>query len=129
MSTLQDEDRRQHSRYPAQHLKVMARSLRTNGNWEFGVISSVDFNRYGIALETHFNFPIGDILALVIKTDDATLAEVNGLICNRTITATGYRFGVRFEHEGCENEEASDAVINISEEILMIEKQAAGVMH
>lgn len=124
-----DDDRRQHSRYPAEHLKVMARSLRNSGDWEFGSISSVDFNRYGIALETRYNFAVGDILALVIKTDDATLAEVNGLICNRTITSSGYRFGIRFEHEGCEDEEATDAVINIREEILMIEKQAAGVMH
>lgn len=126
--TLED-DRRQHSRYPADHLKVMVRSLRNNGDWEYGLISSVDFNRYGIGLETEHNFAVGDILAMVIKTDDATIAEVNGLVCNRTIMPYGYRFGVRFEHAGCEAEEAPDAVINISDEILMIEKQAAGVTH
>ena len=124
-----DTERRQHSRYPADHLKVMVRSLRNQGDWEFGLISSVDFNRWGIGLETEHNFVVGDILELVIKTDDDTIAEVNGLVCNRTVTSYGYRFGVRFEHEGCEEEEADDAVINISEEILMIEKQAAGVTH
>ena len=123
------EDRRQASRYPADHLKVMARSLRENGDWEYALISSVDFNRYGIGLETEHNFAIGDILALIIKTDDDTIAEVNGLVCNRTVTHYGYRFGIRFEHEGCENEQAGDAVINIREEILMIEKQAAGIVH
>lgn len=129
MSPDLDKDRRQHSRYPADHLKVMVRSLRDNGDWEFGLISTVDFNRYGIGLETEHNFAVGDILAMVIKTDDATIAEVNGLVCNRTVLPYGYRFGVRFEHEDYEDEEAPDAVINIREEILMIEKQAAGVTH
>ncbi len=124
-----DDDRRQHSRYPADHLKVMVRSLRNDGDWEFGYVSAVDFNRFGIALETGHNFAVGDILALVIKTDDATIAEVNGLVCNRDAIPGGYRFGIRFEHEGCLEEEAPDAVVNISEEILMLEKQAAGVTH
>lgn len=123
------EERRQHSRYPADHLKVMARSLRNKGEWEYALISSVDFNRYGIGLETEFNFAIGDILEMVIKTDDDTIAEINGLVCNRTVTSYGYRFGVRFEHDGCEEEEVGDAVINIREEILMIEKQTAGITH
>lgn len=124
-----DSERRQHGRFPAYHLKVMVRSLRNNGDWEYGLISSVDFNRYGIGLETEHNFAVGDILEMVIKTDDDTIAEVNGLVCNRTVMSYGYRFGVRFEHTGCELEEAPDAVINISDEILMIEKQAAGVTH
>ncbi len=123
-------ERRIHSRFPANHLKVLVKSLRTPGaDWGLGEISSVDFNRYGIAIETAENFAIGDILALAIRTDDGTLAEINGLICNRAVIERGYRFGVRFEHEGSEDEDSPDAVINISEEILMIEKQAAGVTH
>ena len=124
------QERRHHSRYPGEQLRVLVKSARDQDpNWEMGYISSVDFNRYGIALETSHNFIVGDILSLVIRTDDATLAEVNGLICNRAVTEQGYRFGIRFEHEGCSDEESPEAVINISEEILMIEKQAAGVTH
>lgn len=123
-------ERRYHSRYPAQHLRVLAKSLRDeNSSWETGAISSVDFNRYGICLETQCNFAIGDILTLIIRTDDSTIAEVNGLICNRTHISEGYRFGIRFEHDGCETEESPEAVINISEEILMIERQAAKHIH
>ena len=123
-------ERRQHSRYPANHLRVMVKSLRNqNSEWGMGLISTVDFNRFGIGLETAENFAIGDILALIIRTDDSVLAEVNGLVCNRTQTEQGFRFGVRFEHEGCENEESPEAVINISEEILMIERHAAGRVH
>ena len=122
-------ERRNYSRFPAQHLKVLVKSLRNQGDWEMGSISSVDFNRYGIALESSQNFVVGDILAMVIRTDDATIAEVNGLVCNRSQTDAGYRFGIRFEHEGCEDEESPEAVINISEEILMIERQAASIVH
>ena len=122
-------ERRSHSRYPASHIKVLIKSLRNDSDWEKGHISTVDFNRYGIGLETTHNFAIGDILSLLIRTDDSTLAEVNGLVCNRSQTLTGYRFGVRFEHEGCEEEESPDAVINISEEILMIEREAVSALH
>lgn len=125
-----DSDRRLHHRYPANHLKVLIKSLRNSeGEWEAGLISSVDFNRYGIGLETQHNFVIGDILSLIIRTDDSTLAEINGLVCNRTQTANGYRFGVRFEHENSHLEQANDAVINIREEIMMIERQAAAFIH
>ncbi|WP_159931035.1 PilZ domain-containing protein [Oceanicoccus sp. KOV_DT_Chl] len=123
-------ERRHHTRYPANHLKVLIKSLRNrDSEWEMGYISTVDFNRFGIGIESTHNFAIGDILSLIIRTDDSTLAEVNGLICNRTITDSGFRFGVRFEHEGCEDEEAADAVFNISQEILMIERQAATAIH
>ena len=123
-------ERRQHNRYPANHLKVMVKSLRNqDSEWGMGLISTVDFNRFGIGLETTENYAIGDILSLVIRTDDSMLAEVNGLVCNRTQLEQGFRFGVRFEHDGCTDEESPEAVINISEEILMIERQAAGVTH
>ncbi len=122
-------ERRHHSRYPASHIKVLIKSLRNDSEWEKGHISTVDFNRFGIGLETTHNFAIGDILSLLIRTDDSALAEVNGLVCNRTQTLTGYRFGVRFEHEGSAEEESPDAVINISEEILMIERHAVAAVH
>jgi hypothetical protein len=123
-------ERRQYTRYPTNHLRVLVKSLRGEGSdWQPALISSVDFNRFGIGLETEYNFTIGDILSLVIRTDDSTIAEVNGLVCNRTETEQGYRFGVRFEHDGSDKENASDAVINISEEILMIERQAAAFIH
>ena len=122
-------ERRSHPRYPASKIKVLIKSLRNDGDWEQGTISTVDFNRFGIGLETDHNFAIGDILSLLISTDDATIAEVNGLVCNRSHTPSGYRFGVRFEHTDCQQELSPDAVVNISEEILMIEREAASITH
>lgn len=130
MDTLSELERRQHSRYPASQIKVLIKSLRSPGTgWAAGLISTVDFNRFGIGLDTEQNYAVGDILKMIIRTDDATLAEVNGLVCNRSQTALGYRLGVRFEHDDDEADEGSEAMINISEEILMIEQQAAGMMH
>ncbi|MFA7553832.1 MAG: PilZ domain-containing protein [Spongiibacteraceae bacterium] len=123
-------ERRSHPRLPANHLRVLVKSLRSqNGHWKPAFISSVDFNRYGIGLETDHNFAIGDILSMIIRTDDATIAEINGLICNRTTIANGFRFGVRFQHQSSHEEESTEAVINISAEILMLEQQAANHIH
>jgi PilZ domain len=124
------DERRNYSRYPASQLKVAVKSLRQpQTGWEDALITAVDFNRHGIALETGHNFTIGDILLLFITTDDDTLAKVNGLVCNRTLTERGFRFGIRFEHQGHEDEQSPEAMINISEEILLIEKEAARQVH
>ena len=104
-------ERRSHPRYPASNIKVLIKSLRNNGDWEQGTISTVDFNRFGIGLETDQNFAIGDILSLLICTDDSAIAEVNGLVCNRSHTPSGYRFGVRFEHQDCQHEASPEAVL------------------
>jgi hypothetical protein len=128
--TTTTEDRRLYDRFPAQHLRVLARSMRAeNSNWEAGSISSVDFNRYGICLETRCNFAVGDILSMIIRTDDSTIAEINGVICNRSNSEQGFRFGVRFEHSNDQSEPLVEGEINISEEILMIERQAASQIH
>ena len=124
------KERRSHTRYPASSIQVMVKSIRDeDAQWIAAQIGAVDFNRYGISLETSYNFFIGDILAMVIRTDDSTVAEVYGLVCNRRNLDHGYRFGIRFEHQGAEQEASDDAIINISQEILMIERAAAGVMH
>ena len=124
------DERRIYNRFPAGHIKVSVKSLRSQqSDWMDATVSAVDFNRHAIALETGHNFAVGDILQLFITTDDDTLAKVNGLVCNRTITDSGFRFGVRFEHQDFASEESPEAVINISAEVLLIEKEAAGLVH
>ncbi len=124
------EDRRIYNRYPAGQLKVAVKSLREpQATWEDAAVTAVDFNRHGVSLTTEHNFTVGDIVLLFITTDDDTLAKVNGLICNRAVTEHGYRFGIRFEHQGYEDETSPEAMINISEEVLLIEKQAARFVH
>lgn len=124
------DERRLYGRFPASQLKVAVKSLREkNPAWEDAYVSAVDFNRHGIALETSHNFAIGDIVLLFITTDDDTLAKVNGLVCNRSVTDNGFRFGIRFEHNAHQGQPAPESAINISEEVLLIEKQTAQFVH
>lgn len=118
------QDRREHTRYAAHHLAVFVRALREEGeNWVPAEISSVDFNRYGIALETQQNFATGELLAMVIRNDDYSMAEVIGVICNRSNTEHGYRFGIRFEYDDSDNGR------KIADDLLMLEKEAATQVH
>lgn len=118
------EDRREHTRYSAHHLAVFVRSLREEGeNWIPGEIIAVDFNRYGMALETIHNFNTGDLLAMVIRNDDYSMAEVVGIICNRTPTERGFRFGIRFDFDDSEQGK------QIADELLMLEKKTAESIH
>jgi hypothetical protein len=115
-------ERRIHTRYNAHHIKVLIKPFEGGADdWELGEISSVDFNRYGIGLETSKNFSVGDIVMLVIRTDDACISEVPGIVCNRSQCDDGYRFGIRFEYEESGKEQT------LSEELLMLEQRSATV--
>ena len=118
------KERREHTRYSAHHLAVFVRSMREKEeHWIPGEISSVDFNRFGIALETRHSFATGDLLAMVIRNDDYSMAEVIGVVCNRTSSEQGYRFGIRFEYDD------TDAGRKIADDLLMLEKNAASQIH
>ena len=117
-------ERRAHTRYAAHHLAVFVRSMREKKEqWVPGEITSIDFNRYGMALETTHCFATGDLLAMVIRNDDYSMAEVVGVICNRTQSERGYRFGVRFDFDDSEQGR------KIADDLLMLEKEAATHIH
>lgn len=91
-------DRRHHTRYPAHHLDVLARpNDHDSGPWALGEVVAVDFNRYGIALETSQFFSTGDVLSLVICTDDSATSKVTAVVCNRTPQGDHYRYGLQFD--------------------------------
>lgn len=119
-------ERREHTRYSAHHLDVLIKSRRREtGLWETGAVVSADFNRFGIGIETEHCFAMGDILSLIIRTDDATITEVSGIVCNRVPCDGGYRFGVRFIDTDQDTQESA----NLSQELYEIELQAAQKVH
>ena len=115
---METQNRRSHARYPGEQLRVLVRSLNTeNQDWVKGLISSVDFNRFGIGLETRHCFAIGEQVSMVIRTDDSGLSEINGVVCNRHKSELGFRCGIRFE------------LSDNNEELQAIEEQAAATIH
>lgn len=76
-------ERRTHSRYPASNIKVLIKSLRNDSDWGKGYISTVDFNRFGIRLETTRNFAISDILSLLIRTPSPRLMAWSATVAKR----------------------------------------------
>ncbi len=120
----EQDDRREHTRYSTNHIKVLVKPAGPGGaDWELGEIPSVDFSRNGIALETDCPFAVGDLLQMIIRTDDASITEVAGVICNRVQCPSGYRFGVRFEYDD------SKQGHTIADELLLLEREAAEHVH
>lgn len=116
----ENRERREHTRYSAHHLRVLIKPYGAGpDDWGKGEISSVDFNRYGIGVETTHHFSVGDIVMMIIRTDDASISEIPGIICNRSYSNDGFRFGIRFEHDKSEQGNA------LSEQLMLIEKQSA----
>jgi len=123
-------ERRSQNRYPVNHLSVTIKSLQHHHHeWDNRSVNAIDFNRYGIALETEQNLAIGDTLTMRIGTDDVSVAEINGLVCNRTQLGHGFRFGIRFEYDCNENVEGAGVRLDIGDEILCIERQAKALDH
>jgi len=99
-STQLPRERRQHSRYPAHNLDVLIKAVDSEElPWELAELVSVDFNRFGIAVESLHSFNVGDHLSLVICTDDGMTSKVQAVICNRCLCQTGFRYGVFFDYE------------------------------
>lgn len=123
----ESEERRQQQRFPAHHLKVLVRPLISDldamEGWETGIVDSLDFNRFGIALQTSHCYAIGEILSIVIQTDDNLTIEVNGMVSNRSPCELGYRLGIQF-NDGIPHDETS-----MAEELVMLEQRAATHIH
>ena len=112
-------DRRHHTRYPAHHLDVLARpNDQDSGPWALGEVVAVDFNRYGIALESSQFFSTGDMLSLVICTDDSATSKVTAMVCNRTPQGPIYRYGLQFKSD--DNPETTTQ--SIAQRLLSIEQ-------
>ena len=119
-------ERREHTRYSAHHLDVLIKSRHLEtGLWETGAVVSADFNRFGIGIETEHCFAMGDVLSLIIRTDDSTITEVSGIVCNRIPCEQGYRFGIRF----IDATEDSDTAVTVARELYELEQQAAVKLH
>lgn len=119
-------DRREHTRYAAHHLDVLIKSRRfESGLWESGAVISADFNRFGIGIECEHCFAMGDLLSMIIRTDDSTVTEISGIICHRVPCENGYRFGIRF----IEETENSEEWLSVSKELLEIEQNIVQKLH
>lgn len=91
------EERRQHPRYPAPAMELMARPLEEASNeWLTGKLRAVDFNRFGMSLETDFPLLAGDQINLVLSGEDERRAEIRAEVRNRQRLLNGYRYGVSF---------------------------------
>lgn len=103
-----NRDRRQHNRYPANNLDVLLKSAGGDElNWELAELVSVDFNQFGIAVESLHNFNVGDVLSLVICTDDGVTSKVTAIVCNRSICRNGNRYGLFFDYENTQEHDSA----------------------
>ncbi len=114
-------ERRQHTRYPAHHLDVLAKSQNSaEGGWAMAELISVDFNQHGIAVKSTHYFSMGERLSLVICTDDGTTTKAVGVICNRSHVQSGYRYGLHFDYQENDNEAGLRASMHEVEQALKV---------
>lgn len=91
-------DRRTHARYLAPSFSLVLKSTPSHANHknEDIVLSTLDFNRFGMAIESQHHFKIGDELSLVITDSTNRSVEVSCFVCNRAKLNQGYRSGLHF---------------------------------
>ena len=116
-------ERRNQHRYKAEKLKVFVRSILAT-EWEKGLISTVDFNRHGIALDMQKSFAIGDTLTILIFIDDTSTTSIKGLVCNRAKTSQGFRLGIGFVHDEFES---NDNSLSTDHELVVLEERIAAL--
>ena len=111
------EEKRKYHRYSVGHLRVKVGSISgLSDELTPRYLQSVDFNRYGIALQTRKNYSVGEVLTISLCNEQESFAEVKGLVCNRIPTDDGYRIGIRFEPEN--DQAACEAMLLLEREII-----------
>mgnify|MGYP000143706003 FL=1 len=93
-----NSERRTHQRYLAPGLSILLKSIQSKVDIlnEEVLLSTIDFNRFGMAIKSLHNFKIGDELKLVLTDACEQSVEVSCFVSNRAKSETGYRCGLHF---------------------------------
>ena len=112
-------DRRTHERYSAPSLSLLLKSPRaiTHLNDEKIELSTIDFNRFGMAIESQHNFKIGDELLLVISDGTKHSVEVACFVCNRAKVDNNYRCGLHFMDQSATNAQTQASLISLEAQL------------
>lgn len=114
-----NSERRNHHRFSAPGLSILLKSLRSKvENTNSVQLFSLDFNRFGMAVQSQHNFKIGDEMRVVISDGLNKAVEVACFVCNRAKLEEGYRCGLHFM---AKNEECS-----VTRESLIAVEQGLG---
>ena len=90
---IQNSERRTQKRYSASSFSISLKPVNFQENIR---PSTVDFNRFGMAIQSQQSLKIGDRLEIVISDEFNRSVEVISFVCNRAKTTTGYRCGLHF---------------------------------
>ncbi|MFT7371658.1 MAG: hypothetical protein ACI9T9_000334 [Oleiphilaceae bacterium] len=112
-------DRRTHERYLAPSFSLLLKSTQYNANHLSENISllTVDFNRFGMAIESQHNFKIGDELQLVISDGINHSVEVSCFVCNRAKIKNSYRCGLHFIEQNNNKGKIKETLISLEEQL------------
>ena len=81
------------------------------------LLSTIDFNRFGMAIESQHNFKIGDELQLVISDGTDHSVEVSCFVCNRSKTNNSYRCGLHFMDQNINHTKTKETLISLEEQL------------
>jgi len=112
-------NRRNHERYLAPSFSLLLKSFQSIADQqdEDILLSTIDFNRFGMAIESQHNFKIGDELQLVISDGAENSVEVSCFVCNRSKTNDSYRCGLHFIGQNTNNTKTKQSLISLEEQL------------
>ena len=112
-------DRRTHERYLAPSFSLLLKSTLSTATQqnEDILLSTIDFNRFGMAIESQHNFKIGDELQLVISDGAEHAVEVSCFVCNRSKTNESYRCGLHFIGQTTNGTKTKQSLISLEEQL------------
>jgi len=112
-------NRRNHERYLAPSFSLLLKSTQSIANQQIEniLLSTIDFNRFGMAIESQHNFKIGDEIQLVISDGADHSVEVSCFVCNRSKTNNRYRCGLHFIAQNTNNSHTKKTLISLEEQL------------
>lgn len=93
-------ERRQYHRYSGESLNIHHEALSEQAQTLPSALKCIDFNRYGMALESHAPMPVGEQLSFTIVKDEIMSIQVHATVCYRLKDDQRFIFGVKFYTQG-----------------------------
>ena len=112
-------NRRSHERYLAPSFSLLLKPTLAIADQQLEEISlsTIDFNRFGMAIESLHNFKIGDELLLEISDGAEHSVEVSCFVCNRAKINDNYRCGLHFIDQTTNDTKTKASLISLEQQL------------
>jgi len=113
-----NSERRTHQRYLASTLSISLKpSKPSEKRRPDSHLCIIDFNRFGMAIQSEYPFKVGEKLHLMISDEYEQIIDVSCCVCNRAKTTDAYRYGLHFVEQHETDKKTKQSLVSMEQQL------------